>query len=171
MLSDQGSFPEVLTPCASPSRWPLAAATVLVSLALAACGGGGSSGASSAAPESSAVGLGNGSSESSADPDGSGAATATESSDGFVSAAATGGTSSIQAVPGTVRPTGTANRSVPTTASDAVRLADQATFGPTEALVADIKVKGPSAWLISQMVMPQASSYTSGSDGSIHQSP
>ena len=51
---------------------------------------------------------------------------------------------------------------------DAVRLADQASFGPTEALVASIKTKGASAWVAEQMAL-NSSSYTSGKGGEIHQ--
>ena len=51
---------------------------------------------------------------------------------------------------------------------DAVRLADQASFGPTEALVASIKSKGASAWVAEQMAL-KTSSYTSGKGGEIHQ--
>jgi len=56
----------------------------------------------------------------------------------------------------------------PTSQRDAVRLADQASFGPTEALVTSIKAKGPSAWVAEQMALT-TSSYTSGKGGEIHQ--
>ena len=51
---------------------------------------------------------------------------------------------------------------------DAVRLADQASFGPTEALVASIKTKGISAWVSGQMSL-KSSRYTSGNGGEVHQ--
>jgi hypothetical protein len=51
---------------------------------------------------------------------------------------------------------------------DAVRLADQASFGPTEALVSSIRSQGASAWVAAQMAL-RNSSYTSGMGGEIHQ--
>jgi uncharacterized protein (DUF1800 family) len=53
--------------------------------------------------------------------------------------------------------------------SDAQRLADQASFGPTEALIAEINTSGAQAWVAAQINMPQRSRYTSGMDNSIHQ--
>jgi uncharacterized protein (DUF1800 family) len=55
------------------------------------------------------------------------------------------------------------------TQRDAVRLADQASFGPTEALVTAIRAKGASAWLTEQMAL-SGSSYTSGAglNGDVH---
>lgn len=56
---------------------------------------------------------------------------------------------------------------VPTTQLDAVRLADQASFGPSEALVRTIKAQGPLKWITAQMEAP-ASRYTSGGTGAVH---
>ena len=56
----------------------------------------------------------------------------------------------------------------PTTQRDAVRLAEQASFGPTEALVGEIRTKGPTQWVSDQMAL-SASSYTSGGTGEVHQ--
>ncbi|WKB51535.1 DUF1800 domain-containing protein [Eleftheria terrae] len=62
----------------------------------------------------------------------------------------------------------------PTSARDAVRLADQATFGPTEALVAEIQAKGPGRWVYEQMQAerrpdsPTSSYYTSGNGDAVH---
>jgi hypothetical protein len=56
----------------------------------------------------------------------------------------------------------------PTSQRDAVRLADQASFGPTENLVSAIRSQGPSAWIAQQMLLRE-SSYTSGAGGEIHQ--
>jgi len=56
----------------------------------------------------------------------------------------------------------------PTTASDAVRLADQASFGPTEALVTTIKAQGAAAWVAAQMALPATSRYSSGQGDAIH---
>lgn len=52
--------------------------------------------------------------------------------------------------------------------ADAVRLADQASFGATEALLSTIRSQGPSAWVAAQMAL-RTSSYTSGMGGEIHQ--
>ena len=51
---------------------------------------------------------------------------------------------------------------------DATRLADQATFGPTETLVASIKAQGLSGWIGAQMALSNAR-YTSGNGGEVHQ--
>jgi len=56
----------------------------------------------------------------------------------------------------------------PTTAADAVRLADQASFGPTEALVTTIKAQGAAAWVAAQMALPATSRYSSGQGDAIH---
>ncbi len=54
------------------------------------------------------------------------------------------------------------------TQRDAVRLADQATFGPTEALVSTIQAQGINGWLANQFSLKN-SSYTSGLGGEVHQ--
>ncbi|MBL0729342.1 DUF1800 family protein [Piscinibacter sp. HJYY11] len=51
---------------------------------------------------------------------------------------------------------------------DAVRLADQASFGPTESLVTAIRAQGASAWVAAQMQL-NTSRYTSGGGGEVHQ--
>lgn len=53
-------------------------------------------------------------------------------------------------------------------ALDANRLADQASFGATEGLVADIRAQGAAAWIASQMTLT-SSRYRSGGDGNVHQ--
>ena len=50
---------------------------------------------------------------------------------------------------------------------DAVRLADQATFGSTEALIAQIRSQGASAWVQSQLAAT-GSRYTRGNGDTIH---
>ncbi|MBI5271309.1 MAG: DUF1800 family protein [Burkholderiales bacterium] len=52
----------------------------------------------------------------------------------------------------------------PVSQMDAVRLAHQATFGPTEQLVADIQAQGTRAWVVGQLGMAQQSRYRSGGD-------
>ncbi len=54
------------------------------------------------------------------------------------------------------------------TQRDAVRLADQATFGPTEALISAIQAQGISPWIANQLSL-KGSSYTSGNGGEVHQ--
>jgi Protein of unknown function (DUF1800) len=49
-----------------------------------------------------------------------------------------------------------------------VRLADQGSFGPTEALVTSIKAQGATAWITAQMAL-KTSRYTSGQGGAVHQ--
>lgn len=50
---------------------------------------------------------------------------------------------------------------------DATRLAQQASFGPTEALINDIKAQGGPAWVAQQMAL-DVSRYTSGGGDGIH---
>lgn len=54
-----------------------------------------------------------------------------------------------------------------TTARDATRLAHQASFGPSEALVAQIRASGPAAWVKAQMALP-ASQYSLGGGDAVH---
>ncbi len=51
---------------------------------------------------------------------------------------------------------------------NASRLAMQASFGNTEALTAEIKAKGASSWIASQMLLA-SSRYSSGGNASVHQ--
>jgi uncharacterized protein (DUF1800 family) len=57
----------------------------------------------------------------------------------------------------------------PTSARDAFRLADQASFGATETLTAQIQSQGPVPWLAAQMRLTN-SRYTLGNSGAVHQS-
>lgn len=52
---------------------------------------------------------------------------------------------------------------------NAVRLAQQASFGPTEALVQEIRTQGAPAWIAAQMQL-DGSRYTSGNGDAIHKS-
>lgn len=56
----------------------------------------------------------------------------------------------------------------PTTQLDAVRLANQASFGPSEALVAEIRNKGRKSWVVEQLGLSE-SAYVLGGNGAIHQ--
>ena len=49
-----------------------------------------------------------------------------------------------------------------------MRLADQASFGPTEALLSTLRSQGASAWVSAQMAL-KTSRYTSGNGGEVHQ--
>lgn len=56
----------------------------------------------------------------------------------------------------------------PTTQRDAVRLADQASFGPTEALLGTLRTQGAAKWVAQQMTLSTAR-YSSGGDQQVHQ--
>jgi uncharacterized protein (DUF1800 family) len=56
-----------------------------------------------------------------------------------------------------------------TSTRDAFRLADQASFGATESLTAQIQSQGPAAWLAAQMRLTN-SRYSLGNGGAVHQS-
>ncbi len=55
----------------------------------------------------------------------------------------------------------------PTGLLDARRLADQATFGANETLLAQMQTQSASAWVKAQMLMPRASRYTSGNGDAV----
>lgn len=55
-----------------------------------------------------------------------------------------------------------------TTLRDALRLADQASFGATDGMLLNIQKQGASTWISNQMAQP-ASIYSSGGTGAIHQ--
>lgn len=78
----------------------------------------------------------------------------------------------FQAGSGTPAPetptTGGTPAAASTTTLDAVRLAQQASFGPTESLVATIRTQGPAAWIAAQMKLSNAR-YTRGGGSDIHQ--
>ncbi len=83
-------------------------------------------------------------------------------------------TSSPSPAPGTAittapapTPAAPAAPAAPVSQRDAVRLAEQATFGATEALLADIKSKGVEGWLAEQMSL-SGSAYTGGGSDAIH---
>jgi uncharacterized protein (DUF1800 family) len=60
-----------------------------------------------------------------------------------------------------------AGADAPTSQFDAVRLANQASFGPTEELVSEIRRKGPAKWVKEQMALSH-SNYTSGGTNEVH---
>lgn len=89
-----------------------------------------------------------------------------------------GGSSSVDAVPSistrmaaiyqnVAPPTVPQPDATPTTQLDAVRLANQASFGPNETLVNDILTAGPKKWIADQMQLAR-SAYVSGGDDGIH---
>ncbi len=51
---------------------------------------------------------------------------------------------------------------------DAVRLADQATFGVTEAMLAQMRTQSPATWVAGQIALPMTARYRSGGTSSIH---
>jgi uncharacterized protein (DUF1800 family) len=89
----------------------------------------------------------------------------------LVSLAGCGGGSSADGGASNVPPAADAPAApapAPLSTRDATRLADQASFGATEALVAEIKAQGAAAWVAAQMSLP-SSSYASGGSGNVHQ--
>lgn len=70
-----------------------------------------------------------------------------------------------QAVPGSAASPG--DVAVQLSLEDAVRLAQQATFGPNEKLIQDIQRQGPVSWLQAQ-VSATGSRYSLGGDDGIH---
>ena len=131
-----------------PARHTVLAVTLLAValLNLTACGGGGAAASSSGEPRTSL---------------GTGTTTGTgTSADASVSSA------------NTVTPGGTtlavlAAAALPTQ-RDAMRLADQASFGASEALIAEIQSQGAASWIAAQQALP-ASRYTAGGGADVHQ--
>ena len=76
-----------------------------------------------------------------------------------------GGAGSAEVAPQSV---GNPTTEAPLSVRDATRLADQASFGASEALVADIKAQGATTWVASQMKL-NSSRYLSGGNSGIHQ--
>jgi uncharacterized protein (DUF1800 family) len=138
-------------------RWRLAALLVAGVVALSGCGGNeeaafdpeGDEPASAAAMSSSAR----------VDADASAAAPSSSAG----SPAATESVEQRQTKPamGTARPLVASQR-------DAVRLAQQASFGPTELLVAQIRKQGAERWVAAQMRL-DFSRYSAGGSGAAHQ--
>lgn len=93
------------------------------------------------------------------------------SADGGATAGATGvtdsGTSGGTSSGDTAASDAVAVAAGPTTTRDAVRLADQASFGPTEELVKTIQAAGRGNWIKSQLKLKN-SSFTSGGDSTIN---
>ena len=76
-----------------------------------------------------------------------------------------GGAGSVEVAP---LSGGNPSTEAPLSVRDATRLADQASFGASEALVADIKTQGATTWVASQMKL-NSSRYLSGGNSGIHQ--
>lgn len=160
--ADAGSIERAEAP---RRRWPTAAATALLAAVLTACGGG----SDTASPTSPAPGPSTGGSDAGSET-GTTPAPAPAPAPGGAPTPAPGPSPAPAPAPApspapTPAPAPTAQ---PTTTADAVRLADQASFGPTESLVASIKAQGPSAWVAAQMALPASSRYTRGGDDSVH---
>lgn len=139
---------------------------VAAALALAGCGGGGSV----EAPPPGALAL----AAPDAHTDAGRAATSTVAATATAidAATATGLTAAPSVADDTRRRVqladlGAVAAATPTT-DDAVRLAQQATFGPSEALNAEIKAAGIAGWINAQLAA-SGSRYTSGGDGRLHQ--
>jgi uncharacterized protein (DUF1800 family) len=161
--------------------WRNAGALVGIAALMSACGGG--SGTSDSTSSNAAAPV---SAPGTAADAGTGTATTASSTVATTSPPATGtSTSTATASTSTTTTTTTAPTPVaapvapvvtatpappaaPMSTRDAVRLADQATFGPTEALVATIKTQGIDAWLSAQFTQT-GSQYTSGNGSAVDQ--
>lgn len=77
-------------------------------------------------------------------------------------------TSAAAPVPATGTPAPSPAAATPVTTRDAVRLADQASFGPTETLVTQIQSQGLAGWVNAQLTL-NSSRYTSGNGGEVNQ--
>lgn len=147
-------------PLSLSNRWLDAAALLGSAALLAACGGGG--GGSSTTADATATPVV--------------ATTASTSTNTDTAAAPVVASVVAPAVAPAVAPvvatvvTPAVTTLVATTATqrDAVRLADQASFGPTEALLTSIRSQGASAWIAAQMTTT-GSRYTSGKTAEVHQ--
>ncbi len=51
---------------------------------------------------------------------------------------------------------------------DAVRMADQATFGATEAMLTSMRTQSPAAWVQAQIALPASARYRSGGGQAVH---
>jgi uncharacterized protein (DUF1501 family)/uncharacterized protein (DUF1800 family) len=167
---------KTLLMAAVPSRWAAWAASGATALALAACGGADSSAPLADTPTPTAVtpvaaapAVPAGAPVPAVEPAATAPAPATA-----VAAPETIAVPAVPAAPATDASADRADdprlqdlRATPTTQRDAVRLADQATFGATEALIASIRSQGPAAWVRSQM-QASNSRYTSGLGDAVH---
>lgn len=89
-------------------------------------------------------------------------------SGGGASTATAGGAAPAASGAASAAPAASAASAASVSTRDAVRLADQASFGPTEALVADIQAQGTAGWINSQLGL-NASRYTSGNGPEVNQ--
>jgi uncharacterized protein (DUF1800 family) len=125
-------------------------------LALSACGG--SDGANSGATALLGAAPGSTSGASQAAPE-----------DGLPAddEATAAGSATSQAGMRSSKPATSVNRALLTSQLDAVRLAHQGSFGPSETLVTQIRRQGATRWVASQMAI-DASRYTSGGSDAVH---
>ncbi|MFG6430861.1 DUF1800 domain-containing protein [Roseateles sp. LYH14W] len=82
-----------------------------------------------------------------------------------------GGGSSASAptnAPAATEPPPTVPAAPPMTQRDAVRLAAQASFGASEAMVTQMRTQSAAAWVQAQVQLPQASRYTAGGTSAVH---
>ncbi|MCU0932633.1 MAG: DUF1800 domain-containing protein [Serpentinimonas sp.] len=157
-------------PASAPHRVPTfrtLVAAFAVCLALTACGGNEES-ASSPAAAQGGLALAQDSAGASDDSD-----RGARSNGGAVPQVAAGSDdrSRAQAAPGNLSvsssPATNVSRPLVTTQLDAVRLANQGSFGPTELLVTQIRRQGAERWIAAQMAL-NSSRYTSGGSDAVH---
>jgi uncharacterized protein (DUF1800 family) len=96
-----------------------------------------------------------------------GALTACGGDDASPSASTSGDATTTDARTGALSAGTEAGNDAPTSQFDAVRLANQASFGPNEELVSEIRSKGPAKWVKEQMALSH-SNYTSGGSNEVH---
>ena len=130
----------------SPGRWAVSPAIILLTLMLAACGG---SGDDTQAPAEN------------------GAQRAVEASRAETLSAPASAAAEARAAHLALRNGSSLAAMAAEQRLDAVRLAQQATFGPTEALMHEIDAAGAPAWIAAQMAL-DVSRYTSGRGDAIH---
>jgi Protein of unknown function (DUF1800) len=145
--------------------WRQCGALLGVAALMAACGGGSSGDTATAATDAAATSPAAAPAPSSAPP--------ASPAPGSPPAASPGPGASPTPAPAPApapapSPSPAAAPAVPMTVHDAVRLADQGSFGPTESLVAAIQPQGAAAWIKAQIGL-SSSRYTSGNGGEVNQ--
>jgi len=70
--------------------------------------------------------------------------------------------------PAATEPPPVAPAAPPMSQRDAVRLAAQASFGASEAMVTQMRTQSAAAWVQAQLQLPQASRYTAGGTSAVH---
>jgi uncharacterized protein (DUF1800 family) len=134
--------------------WQALGATLLLSL-LAACGGGGGGGSNPGNATEPPASTGNTSAAAGDTAQGSGGTTSGAGDTG----AGAGSTTGPSTAPGGGDAGPPSVPDAPTTHADAFRMLTQATFGPTDADVAQAMKLGAAGWIDAQLALPSSSAY------------